>query len=471
MTKRSIKRPKILDEYATEYTQLGGRTARTPSTTTTATTPPQPTTMTTMTATTPPPSTKRVTMTKTASPTLAPMMSPLQTSNELTDSMMAAPPATMDTTTLGPLQNANDTVEELSTSNMSKIAGKTKGRIGAIKAALEWQDKVSQGFNEAGIGNPNLPSSATPVLAPALLTQHKGLSFITTMSGEQQLLNPPLPPPNNDDYNDLPVENMDTEPFISPQTMILNNGDGENASNKVDDSLREWWNHPSSSTTEPPLATTTTTSNPPNLATTSDNDARQPPLTNYQQNTPPETTARQKNNPRGIQSKTLRNFSVDDVDPAAAVFYDEKSPLAYSGMDLKKFKRLNETVSRHKPFRSKFRTNPVIATNLYTCFYADTIVYYAQDAKVNGGYKYILVVVDGLSRQSFVRGMVTRTARETAAALVSIFESLDLPGHSFFMTDRGTEFYGETLKVLEKFGMTPVYMTGPHKSMIAERFM
>lgn len=333
-----------------------------------------------------------------------------------------------------------------------------KSRIGAIKAALQWQDQVSKGFNEAGIGNPNLPSSATPVLAPALLSQHKGLSFITTMTGEQQQQQQPqrqLDPIEEE-------EAMDIDPFDSHQTSNL-----ENSENSGVDAGSAWWNprRPSSSTTEPQATTATTAS------LNNDDDDLRPP-TNYQQVTQQRkqtgqttTTAR---NPRDTQSMTSRTFSPD---PVAPLFYDPKSPLAYSGMDLKKFKRLNTTLSRHKQYRSRFQTNPVIATNLYTCFYADTVVYYEQDAENNAGYKYILVVVDGLSRRAFCKGLMTRTASETAVALDSIFETLDLPGHSFFMTDRGGEFFGDTLKVLEKYGMTPVYLAGSHKSAIAERFM
>ena len=82
-----------------------------------------------------------------------------------------------------------------------------------------------------------------------------------------------------------------------------------------------------------------------------------------------------------------------------------------------------------------------------------------------------MVVVDGLSHQSFVRPMYTKTSEETSQKLEDIIKRLDLPGHTFLMTDRGTEFYGETSKMLEKWGITPHKLSGRHKASPAERFM
>ncbi|CAG5104171.1 Oidioi.mRNA.OKI2018_I69.chr1.g1127.t1.cds [Oikopleura dioica] len=132
-------------------------------------------------------------------------------------------------------------------------------------------------------------------------------------------------------------------------------------------------------------------------------------------------------------------------------------------------KRRNEVLSRHKPLVKKFRRNPVIATGLYTCLYADTIEAYKNDATVNSGYPYILVVVDGLSRQSFVRPMKTKSSAECAQLLGDIFSTLDLPGHTMFMTDQGNEFKGEVALLLDDWNMTPVKLTGV-KAALAERF-
>ncbi len=157
--------------------------------------------------------------------------------------------------------------------------------------------------------------------------------------------------------------------------------------------------------------------------------------------------------------------------PATNLFYNLESPGAYSAMDVNQLRQKNEIVSRFRPFKSKFKTNSIIATNLYTCLYADTVEFYAKDKGANSGAKNILVVVDGLSHQAFVRPMYSKTAEETSRALEDIIKRLDLPGHTFLVTDRGNEFYGETARMLEKWGITPHKMTGPHKSSPAERYM
>ncbi|CAG5104698.1 Oidioi.mRNA.OKI2018_I69.chr1.g1462.t2.cds [Oikopleura dioica] len=174
--------------------------------------------------------------------------------------------------------------------------------------------------------------------------------------------------------------------------------------------------------------------------------------------------------PRSAMWKTFGN-EPGTTSPSANLFYNLKNASAYSGMDLAKFKRRNKTISMHKPYKSRFRRNPIIATGLYTCLFADTCEWFANDVEINNGYRYILVVVDGLSRQSFVRPLKRKTAEETAAALEDIIKRLDLPGHTFLMVDDGNEFKGAVLPLLEKWQITPHQLRGRHKSSIAERFM
>lgn len=160
-------------------------------------------------------------------------------------------------------------------------------------------------------------------------------------------------------------------------------------------------------------------------------------------------------------------------------FYNPKQPLSYSGMDvnqvkrLKKFKRLNPILSRHKPLVRKFQRNPIISRRLYSNLFADTIHAYKNYGSINYGYKYILVVVDGLSRRVWARKLKGTTSDETYLALEDIFskEMHDRIGHSQFETDRGPEFMGKVPDLLEKWNMTPVYLQGQHKAAPAERVM
>ena len=70
--------------------------------------------------------------------------------------------------------------------------------------------------------------------------------------------------------------------------------------------------------------------------------------------------------------------------------------------------------------------------------------------------------------------MITKTAEESATTLELIFSSFpNLPGHTFFVSDRGGEFMSDTWirPMLEEYGFTPVRLQGLHKASLAERFM
>lgn len=157
---------------------------------------------------------------------------------------------------------------------------------------------------------------------------------------------------------------------------------------------------------------------------------------------------------------------------ALDLFYNQKNPTFYSGMNLARFKRLNNPISLHKPFKSNFDRNPVIATGLFTCLFSDTIAAFKNFSQYNNDYRFILVVIDGLSRKSFVAPLRSTKSEETSKELDNIFRKIgeDLPGHTFFCTDQGSEFEKNTYDLLERWSMTPVHLQGPHKAAIVERF-
>jgi hypothetical protein len=159
--------------------------------------------------------------------------------------------------------------------------------------------------------------------------------------------------------------------------------------------------------------------------------------------------------------------------PLQDTFYNPKRPLAYSGLDVNKFKNLNPIVSRHKPIVRKFTRNPIICKRLFSNLFADTIHAYKNYGPINDGYCYILVVIDGLSRRLFARPLVGTTSKETFTALNDIFtrEMHDRVGHTFFETDQGPEFMGKVPELLDKHQMTPVHLAGMHKASPAERVM
>ena len=200
---------------------------------------------------------------------------------------------------------------------------------------------------------------------------------------------------------------------------------------------------------------------------------QQPPTMPGPQESPYQTaTATNSFNPEQEDAAERAQQPQQSPTPLQNAFYNPKQPLSYTGFDVNKFKSLNPVISRHKPLIRKFTRNPIICRRLYSNIFADTIHAYKNIGEINDNYKYILVVIDGLSRRLFARPLVSTKSSETARALDDIFKRMDdRIGHSFFETDQGPEFMGSVEDVLHKHNMTPVFLQGPHKAAPAERVM
>jgi len=155
---------------------------------------------------------------------------------------------------------------------------------------------------------------------------------------------------------------------------------------------------------------------------------------------------------------------------ALDLFYNPERPTLNSAMSLERLKRMNIPLSRHKPFNYNFTRNTLITPALNGHLYADTILAYKEYGDINSGYKFILVVQDGLSKMAYTEKLMTLNSFGVAAALDKIIMRLDLPGHVFFLTDQGKEFLGAVPAVLTKYGITRVFLTNRHKASIVERF-
>ncbi len=172
------------------------------------------------------------------------------------------------------------------------------------------------------------------------------------------------------------------------------------------------------------------------------------------------------------QSRTSTTSGISPVPIDLDLFYNPEQPSQYSSLSLEATRRQNEAISRHKPFRYNFQRSPIIASTLYSSLFADTIAAYKNYADLNSGYRYILVVIDALSKKSFVERLAQDSSVEVAPALKRIFMKMgpDLPGMTWFCCDQGKEFMGKTNEVLKEFGMTKVLLTGRHKAAPVERF-
>lgn len=135
-------------------------------------------------------------------------------------------------------------------------------------------------------------------------------------------------------------------------------------------------------------------------------------------------------------------------------------------------KKLNTEVKRqiveeiHKPARKNFKRRRVIIKSLLDLFQAD-LVDMKEYEKENGGYKYILVVINCFSKYVWAFPLKTKTAREVAQSLEIVLKA-QKPDH--LCTDSGGEFLGkEVQNLLKKYNVIHYVVYSEKKASIVER--
>ena len=192
--------------------------------------------------------------------------------------------------------------------------------------------------------------------------------------------------------------------------------------------------------------------------------------------TPPIAQAKSSQN-QTTNSKTTSVSATQTKKPTTLeklneLYTDPDFPSAYSG-NFQKFLREKESLSRHRRRIKKFKRRKVKVNGPFTLIQADTI-FYRNYARQNGGYKYILVVIDCFSRKNWCRPLRTTTADESAKNLDDIIQSMPYKP-SQFASDQGNEFNSKHPSIfktlIDKYGMLMFTLKGPHKASIVERFI
>ena len=128
-------------------------------------------------------------------------------------------------------------------------------------------------------------------------------------------------------------------------------------------------------------------------------------------------------------------------------YYDKKKPGAFSGATtfrrtaqnpkVKNWLSTQDTYTLHKPVRRRFPRRKIVVAGPKQQFQADLIDFsYLQ--KYNGGFKFILVVIDVFSKYVYVECMKNKTSQSVITAFSKI---LKRSGYfSSLQTDLGTEF-------------------------------
>ena len=142
------------------------------------------------------------------------------------------------------------------------------------------------------------------------------------------------------------------------------------------------------------------------------------------------------------------------------------------GLPLKKAQQVLERdvgYTLHKPRRRRFATLPVIVGGLDDQWAAD-LVEVQRLAKHNRGIRYLLTVVDVLSKYAWVQPLKTKTG----VALVKAFEKIVRQGGRHpnrLQTDRGKEFYNRTFqRWVDEQDIHHFSTEGDAKASVVERF-
>ena len=163
-----------------------------------------------------------------------------------------------------------------------------------------------------------------------------------------------------------------------------------------------------------------------------------------------------------------------------STYSDPRAPEALGGLcRFARAQRLSHTQERdalrkslaftlHCPPRRQFKMAPVMTLNIDQQWVAD-LVEMQRYWRQNRGVRYLVTLVDVLSKYAWVRPITHKTGAE----LLKAFESIVAEGcrPQTLQTDKGKEFYNTTLqRWLKKEGIRHFSTLGDAKASIVERF-
>ena len=123
----------------------------------------------------------------------------------------------------------------------------------------------------------------------------------------------------------------------------------------------------------------------------------------------------------------------------------------------------------HKPARIHFKRNKTIVSDVDAQWQAD-LVDMKQFSKYNKGYKYILTVIDILSKYAWARVLKDKTGKQVACAFKAIFTH-DGRVPVKIQTDKGREFLNKDVNCLfKKYGVHHFVTNNEVKAGVVEWF-
>ena len=169
------------------------------------------------------------------------------------------------------------------------------------------------------------------------------------------------------------------------------------------------------------------------------------------------------------------------------LYYNPESPASFGGVDsiyravkndakyqisrnkIRSWLQKQDTYTLHKPVRYRFKRNRVIVGAIDEQWEADLVIMDSL-SKYNNGFKYILTVIDVLSKYAWVEPIKTKTGEN----LVKAFEKILRKGRKpeTFHSDKGTEFTNRLFQKYLKKNNIRFFTTqnAETKASIIERF-
>ena len=130
-----------------------------------------------------------------------------------------------------------------------------------------------------------------------------------------------------------------------------------------------------------------------------------------------------------------------------------------------------DTYSLHKPQRLNYPTRKTVARGLHETHQAD-LADFSRHAKYNPGCKFVLVVVDVLSKKAYAEALQDKSNSSVVAAFEAIYSKGRAPCPLNVGTDKGKEFLGSVIQAyFRKEGIHHYTLENRQKAAVAERFI
>lgn len=168
----------------------------------------------------------------------------------------------------------------------------------------------------------------------------------------------------------------------------------------------------------------------------------------------------------------------------AKVYYDLSNPGGFGGItaleratkhlpiskrELTEWLKRQRTYTLHAPARKRFPTRHYQVSRRDQQWQADLVEMIPFARQGNRGYRYILVVIDILSRYAWARPLKAKTGDEIVRAFKAIFRQDDRKPE-FLQTDQGTEFENAKVRAfLRTQNVEQFSVKSPYKAAIVER--